>query len=572
MKKPLILALAAIMAVSMIPGLAFAGEASDSTDAAVKAAAVTQEKEDEDSIAGTQAAGSAQESENGKAAKSLSETESNDCSGTDNSKKGRMTANGDDSDISGLELLDAKNIYLDGYNSYNSYESAGTPYMIEIEYRLLYGGEKDLTVRVESRYDYDCILSKKLNSSAGTVSYTFMPQDDFDIIFETESDDAEYEISYSLYKTVFSESGKIKEKLELKYGGKSTLSISEVVPQHSYPGVTWKSSNNKIATVDSNGVVVARGVGKCDVTALFQNGYSAVCHVCVATTGLKYKSKSIYIKGSFTNSLKGLSSGAKWSSSNNKRATVNSKGKITGKKKGSCKIYVKYGGKKYTCTVKVKNPKLSKSKKTVYNSNKYRLKVTGGTGSIKWKSSNKKIATVSKKGVVKGKKGGKCTITATRNGVKLKCKITVPKHYEGYSVPDFGALYGKTGTSSYDDGVTTVVYKASKKTYKKYLGKLKKKKFVFVTKSSGVRLYLEDGGDMAAVLYKKGYVAVGYSNIFEESDDDDYEDDYYDDYDDYEDDYYDDYNDYDEYASIEDMPVAELDRQMTKCLKGLDLK
>ena len=54
MKKPLILVLAAIMAVSMIPGLAFAGEASDSTDAAVKASAVTQEKEDEDSTAGTQ--------------------------------------------------------------------------------------------------------------------------------------------------------------------------------------------------------------------------------------------------------------------------------------------------------------------------------------------------------------------------------------------------------------------------------------------------------------------------------------------------------------------------------------
>lgn len=32
---------------------------------------------------------------------------------------------------------------------------------------------------------------------------------------------------------------------------------------------------------------------------------------------------------------------------------------------------------------------------------------------VKWKSSNKKIATVSKKGIVTGKKGGTCKITAT---------------------------------------------------------------------------------------------------------------------------------------------------------------
>lgn len=44
---------------------------------------------------------------------------------------------------------------------------------------------------------------------------------------------------------------------------------------------------------------------------------------------------------------------------------------------------------------------------------------------IKWKSSNKKIATVSKKGVVTGKKGGNCIITATYKKKKYKAKIIV---------------------------------------------------------------------------------------------------------------------------------------------------
>lgn len=44
---------------------------------------------------------------------------------------------------------------------------------------------------------------------------------------------------------------------------------------------------------------------------------------------------------------------------------------------------------------------------------------------VKWKSSNKKIASVSKKGVVTGKKGGTVKITATIGKKKFKTKVTV---------------------------------------------------------------------------------------------------------------------------------------------------
>lgn len=44
---------------------------------------------------------------------------------------------------------------------------------------------------------------------------------------------------------------------------------------------------------------------------------------------------------------------------------------------------------------------------------------------VKWKSSNKKIATISKNGVVIGKKGGTCKITATVKKKKYTTKIFV---------------------------------------------------------------------------------------------------------------------------------------------------
>ena len=46
---------------------------------------------------------------------------------------------------------------------------------------------------------------------------------------------------------------------------------------------------------------------------------------------------------------------------------------------------------------------------------------------VKWKSTNKKVATVNKEGIVKAKKAGKATIKATYKGSTYKCKIRVYK-------------------------------------------------------------------------------------------------------------------------------------------------
>lgn len=309
------------------------------------------------------------------------------------------------------------------------------------------------------------------------------------------------------------QSGELPAALNLKYKAKKKLVLANTQPEGLPVNVTWASDNPEVAVVDKNGLVTAKWAGKCEVSAVFPSGSRAVCKVTVEPKGLKYKKKTIRKKARFTNVLVGAKTGVKWSSSNKKVATVNGKGVVKGRKSGTCKVVARFGGKKYACKVTVVNPRLNKKKITVYNSRSFRLKVTGGKGRIRWKSGNKKVATVSKKGTVTALKGGTCTITAVRNGITLKCKVTVPKHYKGYKIPDFGALYGKRGKFQKADGVTSVQYKAGKKTYQKYLAALKKKNFTFVEKSSGTLVYMNSAGEMVAAAYADGFVGLAFGNI-----------------------------------------------------------
>lgn len=309
------------------------------------------------------------------------------------------------------------------------------------------------------------------------------------------------------------QSGELPAALNLKYKAKKKLVLANTQPEGLPVNVTWASDNAKVAAVDKNGLVTAKSAGKCTVSAVFPSGSRAACKVTVEPKGLKYKKKTIRKNARFTNVLVGAKTGVKWSSSNKKVATVNGKGVVKGRKSGTCKVVARFGGKKYNCKVTVVNPRLNKKKITVYNSRSFRLKVTGGKGRIRWKSGNKKVATVSKKGTVTGIKGGTCTVTAVRNGIALKCRVTVPKHYKGYRIPDFGALYGKRGKFLKADGVTSVQYKAGKKTYQKYLAALKKKNFTFVEKSSGTLVYMNSAGEMVAAAYAQGYVGLAFGNI-----------------------------------------------------------
>jgi hypothetical protein len=69
--------------------------------------------------------------------------------------------------------------------------------------------------------------------------------------------------------------------------------------------------------------------------------------------------------------------------------------------------------------------KINKKRATIYKGKTVQLKISGTKKKVVWKSSNKKVATVSSKGKVTAKKKGTCTITATVAKKQYKCKITV---------------------------------------------------------------------------------------------------------------------------------------------------
>ena len=134
-----------------------------------------------------------------------------------------------------------------------------------------------------------------------------------------------------------------------------------------------------------------------------------------------------------------------YKSSDNSVATVSTSGKIIAKKKGKAKITVTSiytSAVKGTITVNVtKNKqttslKLKSSKATIGVGKKTTITVSKLKGvsnidkvkGVTFKSDNEKVATVTSKGVVKGKKAGKATITVTskvNSKVQAKFKVTV---------------------------------------------------------------------------------------------------------------------------------------------------
>lgn len=94
-------------------------------------------------------------------------------------------------------------------------------------------------------------------------------------------------------------------------------------------------------------------------------------------------------------------------------------------KKCSTKLTVTIGGKKFQISVSLKTVKISAQSLLLPKGKTKKLKIKGCSKNIKWSSSNKKIATVNKKGIVKGKKIGNVVITAKINGKPIGCAVSV---------------------------------------------------------------------------------------------------------------------------------------------------
>ena len=157
-----------------------------------------------------------------------------------------------------------------------------------------------------------------------------------------------------------------------------------------------------------------------------------------AKVKLSATNQTMYVGGSFTLKVKNpKGKKATYKTSDKKVATVNKKGKVTAKSVGKATISVTVKGikKAAKCTVTVKQGvKSIQTASQVYVQKGKSLKLNYGVTpsnvdkkakKMTFKTSKKKIATVDKKGSIKGKKPGKAKITMQSAGGSAKATVKV---------------------------------------------------------------------------------------------------------------------------------------------------
>lgn len=156
--------------------------------------------------------------------------------------------------------------------------------------------------------------------------------------------------------------------------------------------VQWTSSNNSVATVDSNGVVISKNSGSTIITATTHNGLKTEFFIEVETpvTNITLNSNEINLNpgGTFkldatVNPSNASNKNIKWISANESIATVDQSGNVAADVAGTTYISaVSADGKVIaTCTVNVSKPVVTKPAKVKIKS----AKKKGKKVTLKWK-------------------------------------------------------------------------------------------------------------------------------------------------------------------------------------------
>ena len=226
----------------------------------------------------------------------------------------------------------------------------------------------------------------------------------------------------------------------------------------------WSSSNSRVATVNSKGVVTAKSRGTATISAKSTDGSikEAKCRIVVKqpVTKIKISKSNATLNVGAKKTLKASVSPnnannkkIKWTLSNKKVLSVNQKGKITAKHRGKAVVYARAtdGSKRYgKCIVTVKQPvkkiTISKSNLTLkvgasktLSANAYPK--NANNKKIKWTSSNKKVLIVNQNGKITAKHRGKAVVyaRATDGSNKYKrCIITVKQPVKKISLSKSG--------------------------------------------------------------------------------------------------------------------------------------
>lgn len=218
------------------------------------------------------------------------------------------------------------------------------------------------------------------------------------------------------------------KSLTLEVGHYSTLRVKGTSQK-----ATWKSGNEKCATVSSSGRVTAKGWGTTTIYA-YVGGKKLTSKVTVVQ--MSNKDMTIAPGVTETLTLRGANNTVTWSTSNKAVATVSSDGKVTGKAAGTAVITATLNGKSITgkvsvADINVNNVVLEYDGKFSATRNGYgyskKLKVTDTTKKVTWSSSNEAVASVTDSGRVIARGAGTAIITASVDKATFTCEVKVLK-------------------------------------------------------------------------------------------------------------------------------------------------
>lgn len=237
------------------------------------------------------------------------------------------------------------------------------------------------------------------------------------------------------------------QHMGLFVGGSGKIRYSVLPGNATNTNVTFKSLNEKVATVDANGVVTGVSEGNADIVITTEEGgFEAKCTVRVdgidargiervgdktVTMGLN-QTRQLQVKITPSDTT---NKNVQWTSSNNSVATVDSNGVVTSKNSGSTIITATtHNGLKTEFFIEVEtsvtNITLNSNEINLNPGGTFKLDATvnpsnASNKNIKWISANESIATVDQSGNVAADVAGTTYISAVSADGKVVATCTV---------------------------------------------------------------------------------------------------------------------------------------------------
>ena len=247
--------------------------------------------------------------------------------------------------------------------------------------------------------------------------------------------------------------------------------LSVLVSEQAVKGfITWRSSNEAIATVDNTGLVTSKSVGTCQIIAEM-DGVEAVSEITVkqGITRINPSKNTITLTPGTSEKItytilpeNATDRDVVFESFNTKIATVDTNGNIHAISTGTANVYISARSNEFI-TARITVNVVASANSISLSHSEITFNMLGKTSQLRatvlpedaqdktvfWASSNTNVATVDENGMVTAVDSGTCKITATNaSGQKATCNVTVTIDVESITIDKTEINFSRIGETS----------------------------------------------------------------------------------------------------------------------------